>query len=56
MIINFNQPTVCVVIFGELIIEGKMFSKGDFFTIKENRVEIFFKHKTTLVMLHQEDL
>ena len=56
MVINFNQPTVCVVIFGELSTEGKTFVKDDFFVIREDRVQIFFRHKTTLVMLHKQDV
>jgi hypothetical protein len=56
MVVNFNQPTVCIVVFGEVVLEGKTFPKGDFFIILEDRVEIYFRHKTTLAMLHKEDI
>lgn len=56
MVISFNQPTVCIIVFGEVVVEGKNFGKGDYFIMLEGKVDMFFRHKTTLIMLHKDEL
>lgn len=56
IVINFNQPTVCVVVFGDVRVGDRRFRKGDFFVSPEERLEVYFQLKTTMVMLHKEEL
>ena len=53
MIINFNQPTICILVFGSVLLEGKLYSKGGFFIATNDRIEMFFSNKTTMAMLHK---
>jgi hypothetical protein len=56
MVISFNQPTVCVVVYGDVIVEDKSYPIGKFFVVGELKISLAFKEKSLLVMLHKQSI
>jgi hypothetical protein len=56
MLISFNQPTVCIVIYGDIFVEGKRYTIGKFFIIGSVKIDICFKEKSLLVMFHKDSI
>jgi hypothetical protein len=43
MVISFNQPTVCIIIYGEVIADDKAYAIGKFFVVGEVKLSLSFK-------------
>lgn len=56
MMISFNQPTICVIVYGNLIVEGKRYSTGKYFVVADVKIDIAFHGKSLLVMLNKESV
>lgn len=55
MVINYNQPTISILIYGELKCKQKVYSKGGYFMSGEEKIEVEFLKKTSIVMLNRKD-
>ena len=56
MVISFNQPTICIIIYGEVIAEEKSYAIGKFFVVGQVKLTLNFKEKSLMVMLHQQSV
>jgi hypothetical protein len=59
LVINYNQPTVSILIYGELKTNNKMYAKGSYFHSTVGQQEFEFFKKTAILMLnkvHLEDM
>lgn len=56
MMLNFNQPSICVVVYGEVVSGGRKYQAGEFMVSGDARLEMNFQQKSCLVMLNKLDL
>lgn len=52
MLVNFSQPTLCILVYGELQTGSKIYAKGSYLTVQPSKVEIHFLKKTAILMLN----
>lgn len=56
MLVNYNQSTLSIVIYGELKVRGKLLGKGLYFWTGVEKAEIHFMKKSVLMMINKEGL
>jgi hypothetical protein len=56
MLVNYNQPTLSIIIYGELKLNNKLMSKGQYFWTGVEKIEVHFMKKSLLMMLNRHDL
>ena len=56
MVINYNQPTLSIVVYGEVRIDKRIYAKGTHFLTEMSKVEMQFTKKSLIMMLNQREI
>ena len=56
MVVNYNQTTLSIVIYGEVQVYNKLHTKGTYFICEKSKVQMLFSKKSLFLMLNHREI